>query len=451
MREYCSEDGVSEIVGVMLLLGLTIIGVALVGIVFLSDSWPDEIPHATIVAGNKSGSLVLAHEGGDPLRAGEYRIYVDTGSGLVERTGDFSELEGGIWSIGESINYTGTETLRRVVVTVISGSSETILSEPAFVRGGATFSPDPVEPGGVNGDGKPEETFIDFVINESVFVYGTALRFSGGNVAGPGATVIVTGGLTTDNLNGGASINVSKIYIDADVNLDGGSAGLGSAEEPGTIYVNGDLTLWEGQRHIYGDVYVNGDFNLKDAWIHGKVYVAGNLTLGNIPTIVNDARIYYTGTLTTPKNYNSDYATNIVAKCIHQATVPGFTMPDLKIPSVKFPDTWYTLRDYQTSDKTPLIDGVKIFVDSYSYTPTGGDLRAENVIVIAKNGDIRIAKGGGHVTGVFFAPNGKVTFSGNSLEGVVIARDGFFVESGGTEVTFRNIKGYITNSTDYPF
>ena len=163
-----------------------------------------------------------------------------------------------------------------------------------------------------------EKSFIDYVIDENVFVYGNVLQFGGGNVNGHGSTIIITGGLTTSHLNGGASINVSNIYIDGSVTLDHGSAGLGSATSPGDIYINGDLTLWNGQRHIYGNVYVDGDFSLKDARIHGNVYVNGNLTLDNTPEIVGNARINYTGTLKTPEHYNSGYATNIVAKCIHR-------------------------------------------------------------------------------------------------------------------------------------
>ena len=148
MKEHFGQEGVSEIVGVMLLLGLTIIGVALVGIVFLSDSQPDEIPHATIAAGNESGSLALVHEGGDPLREGDYRIYVDTRSGLVDRTNNFTGLEvGEPWSIGRTLVYNGTGTPARVVITVGSGGSETIFSEPEFVGGATAFSPDPAPPG----------------------------------------------------------------------------------------------------------------------------------------------------------------------------------------------------------------------------------------------------------------------------------------------------------------
>ncbi len=55
------------------------------------------------------------------------------------------------------------------------------------------------------------------------------------------------------------------------------------------------------------------------------------------------------------------------------------------------------------------------------------------------------------MTGVLFAPNGRVTFNGDHFEGVVIAKDGFYVTSGGTDVEFRNIAYYIRNQEDYPF
>ena len=84
MGQHRGEEGVSEVIGVILLLGLTVLAVAIVAVPFLSAPQTDEIPHATIVAGNRSGSFALVHEGGDPLRAGEYRIYVDNGSVLVE-------------------------------------------------------------------------------------------------------------------------------------------------------------------------------------------------------------------------------------------------------------------------------------------------------------------------------------------------------------------------------
>jgi FlaG/FlaF family flagellin (archaellin) len=148
MRQDRGEEGVSEVIGVVLLVGVTVLAVAVVAAVFLSGPQPDEIPRATIVAGSsESGSLALVHEGGDPLREGEYRIYVENESGFVDGTGSFSKPEDGVWSIGGALVYNGAETPERVVVTAISGGSETILAEPEFRGAGAGFSPDPVEPG----------------------------------------------------------------------------------------------------------------------------------------------------------------------------------------------------------------------------------------------------------------------------------------------------------------
>ncbi len=291
---------------------------------------------------------------------------------------------------------------------------------------------------------KVKKSFADFTIEDNVFVYGSQLSFSGDFVSGPGATVVITDGLNTNDLNGGTSIAVTTIYIDGDVTLNGGSAGLGSASVPGDIYVNGDMTLGNGARNIYGNVYVAGNFDLKDALIHGIVYVNGDLQLGNTPTLDPNARIYYTGTIDVPNNYNHP---EIVSKCIHQATVPGFTMPDQTIPPVKSA-AWYAARGYTSSGA--LTSNMKIFADSYSstsYRPT-----ANNVIIVARNGDITLTGlGGSGVTGVLFAPNGKVTINGGFFEGLVIARDGFVVTSGGTLVTFKNLNVYISNPDDYPF
>ncbi|MCT8336681.1 PKD domain-containing protein [Methanoculleus sp. Afa-1] len=337
-----------------------------------------------------------------------------------------------LWNFGDG----NTSTEQNPVHTYASPGNYTVTLNASNAYGTASLS----KPGYIR---ITEDSFINFIIDENVFVYGNTLKFSGNNINGPGATVVITGGLNTNDLNGGASIAVSDIYFDGAVTLDGGSADLGSPVQPGSIYVNGDLELWKGSRDIYGDVYVNGNFRLKDAKIHGNVYVNGDLTLDWTPTVAENARIYYTGTLTKPDNYDA----GILAKCIHQATVPGFTMPDEEIPPTK-PADWYAARGYDPSGD--LTSNMKIFADSYSSIsrkPT-----ATNVTIIASTGDITITgMGGSGVTGVFFAPNGKVTFNGGSLEGVVIARDGFFVTSGGTQVTFKNVEEYISNPADYPF
>ncbi|WP_067072125.1 type IV pilin N-terminal domain-containing protein [Methanoculleus horonobensis] len=191
MQQHPGEEGVSEMVGAMLLLGLTVIGVVLVGIVFLSDSRPDAIPHAAIAAGmNETDRLILVHEGGDPLRAGEYRIYVDTGSGLTVGTDSFTGHEDGAWSVGKSLVYNGTGTPERVVVTAISGGSETVLAEPEFRGGTERFSPDPVRPGVMvtPGSGDDEDTSPVWITTPET---GQGLAFSGtGNGNNRHATMV---------------------------------------------------------------------------------------------------------------------------------------------------------------------------------------------------------------------------------------------------------------------
>jgi hypothetical protein len=427
-----NETGVSEIVGAIMLMSIIVMAVGVVGVGLLSQPLPQKIPAISVditTICNTVCTVYMRHEGGDPLSKGVFNITLDG----VDKTDSFKLLDGpaswSTWTSGETLYYvvpSGQSVPASVQIIYNSGSTSTSLG---------MYTPTKI--GGITGN----LSFVDYTIEENVFVYGNQLSFTGDYVSGPGATVVITGDLTTSDLNGGTSIDVTTIYINGNVNLDGGSAGLGSASVPGAIYVNGDLTLWNGARDIYGDVYVAGNFNLKDAHIHGNVYVNGDLTLGWTPTL--DGNIYYTGTLTAPPYYD----TGILSKCIHQATVPGFTMPDQAIPPVKSSD-WYTARGYVSGGA--LTSNLKIFADSYSSTsnlPT-----ANNVIIVARNGDITLTGlGGSGVTGVLFAPNGKVTFEGGFFEGLVIARDGFDVTSGGTLVTFKNLDVYISDPNDYPF
>ena len=292
--------------------------------------------------------------------------------------------------------------------------------------------------------------FAQYVVDENVFVYGEELFFAGDSITGPEAIIHITGDtLNTNDLNGGASLAVSDIYVDGSIDLNGGSAGLGSAVSPGSIYVNGDLRLWTGSRDVYGDVYVNGDCKLKDPVIHGTIYIDGDLQLSNTPDLT-DATVYYTGNFMHPGSMSS----SILNKCVKVVTVPGFTIPAISM-SLRS-DAWYTSRGYVSGGV--LTDNIKIVADSYTaINAWPAPSTAEDVIIVAKSGDIRLTGMGDRiVTGVLFAPNGEVlfegsSFEGSSFEGVVIAKDGFRVISGGTDVTFKNLNQYISNPADYPF
>ena len=370
-----------------------------------------------------------------PLNA---NFTANTTSGLAPLTIQFEDISSGSpqswsWDFGDG----GTSTDPNPVHTYHAVGMYTVSLTVTNIAGSDTETKiDYIQVTG--------ESFVDFVVNENVFIYGNRLSFAGNTISGPGATIILTGGLNTADINLGASVAVNTIYIDGNVNLLSGSASLGSPTNTGEIFINGDLNLNGGPRNIYGTVYVKRDFFLQGAVIHGTIYVNGNLEIGtNIPILTDDARIYYTGTFTHPATMDP----SLLAKCMYQPTVPGFDMPDQQLPPPKSAD-WYAARGYVSEGL--LTSGMKIFADSYtsiSWRPT-----ANNVIIIARTGDITLTGlGSSGVTGVLFAPNGRVTFNGGFFEGVVITRDGFFVTSGGTSVSFSNLAGYFASADDYPF
>lgn len=293
--------------------------------------------------------------------------------------------------------------------------------------------------------------FDDYIENESVFVYGSQLTFLGKDVTGEGSTIVITGDIVTDDIKG-ASIDVSNINVDGDLYVDTGTASFGSKDFSGMINISGDLTLWIGNRDIYGDVYVGGNFTVKEATIHNNVYVCGDLILGKTPKMDDDSRIYYAGSRKfVDTNFEEipqgNYDENILAKCIYQETVPEPLIVVCELPSARS-EEWYSSHNYSSGGN--LASYVKIAAEnSYSYSENG--LSAQNVIIVAINGDISLDPGNGDVTGVLFAPNGKVIFEGPSFEGLVLAKDGFFVGNSNAEVTFVGINTYIPNSEDYPW
>jgi len=287
------------------------------------------------------------------------------------------------------------------------------------------------------------QSFGEYVSNESVFVYGTKLSFAGDTITGENATVVIMGSLDSAELNRNSAIAVNTIYINGDVSFGTGSASLGYPGKIGNTYVNGNLNIASGNHMIYGNVNASGNTNLAAANIRDTVTVDGDVNLGWSTVFGTDAKVYYTGALTYPAYYSN---TEILSKCIPQSSVPGFTIPDLPIPPAKTAG-WYSGKGY--TNTVPLSSNTKIYSDSgYTSTVAG---TVSNVIVVAANGDITLSGGGSQVSGILFAPNGRVTFSGDAFEGVIIARDGLYVPSGGTDITFKDIDDYVANKEDYPF
>ncbi|MDD5284983.1 MAG: hypothetical protein PHD54_03940 [Desulfuromonadaceae bacterium] len=317
---------------------------------------------------------------------------------------------------------------------------------------------------------------------ENKFIQGATLSFGGNTVSGANATVVLNGNLQKDDINGGAAIAVTNAYIGGNVTL-GGSQTLGNPATPGIIYIQGDLDL-SGSSGIYakaiyvtgnitlqgspflglndnstkinalgnidllsgdihGELYVGGNLSLKSVTLYKNAYITGDLALDYTPTLSGSTTLYYKGSLSAPSYLDP----GILAKCIKDTSLPPaaipVAMPATTIPPLKA-DSWYTSNGYLAGGA--LTNNIKIFAaGNYS-----ANASASNVVIVSK-GNITVGSGNDAISGVLFAPNGKITFGGNSFTGYVIAKNGFFVTSGGSTVTLKSLSTYIPGLPDYPF
>ncbi|MDD3621085.1 MAG: type IV pilin N-terminal domain-containing protein [Methanofollis sp.] len=163
------DEGISEVVASVLLIALTVVGVAIVATLLFSAPSSVEVPAVSLTAGTTAdGTFVLIHEGGDPMGAGTYRVYVDAGDGLIDRTDRFLLDGDGAWSPGEALMYTRGDPGGRIVVTALVGGSETMIAEPWAMGTIATVVDEGGNtPGTGPGPGpgpEPEETSIEITM-----------------------------------------------------------------------------------------------------------------------------------------------------------------------------------------------------------------------------------------------------------------------------------------------
>lgn len=295
-----------------------------------------------------------------------------------------------------------------------------------------------------------DQSFYSFLRENNVYIFTSEFIFQGNQVNGSNASIVIQGDLLTEHLNGGAFNQTSNLYVDGDVHLDGGSAGIGSALSPGKIVINGNLSLWSGRREIFGDIYVNGDFRLKDAVINGDIFVNGDVELGWTPTLNGNSKIYYSGSLTHPANYREGILRNV----IKQGQVAMESPFNNKIPNLR-EDSWYMKNGYSntvSNEQNVKIFGDNIRLDSHYNSESGKYINSFTNFIIVSKGDITIGENSwiNKFTGLLIAPHGKVIFNGSSFEGVVIAKEGFHVSSGGTKAEFHHIDNYINSLHEFP-
>ncbi|HOX34608.1 MAG TPA: type IV pilin N-terminal domain-containing protein [Methanoregulaceae archaeon] len=142
------EAGVSEVVGVILLIGLAVTAVAIVAVVLFSQATPDEIPEVNFLVGSNAPPtmLYLYHNGGDMLRTGTFQVLVDGAARPYS-------LEGGgeYWALGDrlDVDISALPEIPRSVTLVYNATGQGAV---AIHSASANFS---AGPGPVSADVMP--------------------------------------------------------------------------------------------------------------------------------------------------------------------------------------------------------------------------------------------------------------------------------------------------------
>jgi len=126
------ENGVSEVIGTILLISITVLAAAIVAAFLFSQPHPEDIPSFNAVIWSDTQKIYIRHDGGDPLYNSTTKIYVNG----IDKTPSFSlsTAPGPSWttmSIGNVlVNSEGISPVSsvRVVYTGPGGSALVIAS-----------------------------------------------------------------------------------------------------------------------------------------------------------------------------------------------------------------------------------------------------------------------------------------------------------------------------------
>lgn len=72
-----SENGVSEVIGAILLVSIVVLGVAILSVFLFSQPPPQKVPSLNAIIWNDTQKIYLRHDGGDTLYASDVKIYVN--------------------------------------------------------------------------------------------------------------------------------------------------------------------------------------------------------------------------------------------------------------------------------------------------------------------------------------------------------------------------------------
>jgi hypothetical protein len=203
-----TDAGVSELIGAVLLITVVVAAVAIVGVILLSQSTPQEIPNVNFMTGSdNAGNLYLFHNGGDSLPLGTFSVIVD-GSSPKSCSAGSTACQcpgcGADWSLGENLLIPAGTVGRHTVALIYNSTGAggvVIRSGTANVVVSATQMPDVIA-----GFSYPPaisvSQLMQNITNNSINYYRER-----------GTTAVITSGYLQFNVTG---INSSMVYTPVD-------------------------------------------------------------------------------------------------------------------------------------------------------------------------------------------------------------------------------------------
>ena len=107
---YCRDDSaLSDALGAIILISVVGLGIAIAGMMILSNPPPEKIPAVSGDITTVGRNIIISHNGGDSIRKSEMQIVVDG----EDYTNRFTRPDGSgwsAWSVGDYLNYTVPDT-----------------------------------------------------------------------------------------------------------------------------------------------------------------------------------------------------------------------------------------------------------------------------------------------------------------------------------------------------
>lgn len=123
-------DGVSDVIGAILLVSLVVIAVSIVAVIIVSQPLPEDIPKLDAFAENRSNTIYIIHNGGDPLQLDSMEVFVNG----YESSFSLEDGNEGSWSVGKilKVDYAGPEMPKYLELVYDRGSTQAVIFRASF-------------------------------------------------------------------------------------------------------------------------------------------------------------------------------------------------------------------------------------------------------------------------------------------------------------------------------